>query len=108
MTCRTIVSHGVTAIVCSRDRNVGLLCDGCDEKLPLSEGVSPRAGLDFCARCFAPAWKRWLSAVSVQGVPSTENRALRRVQFRAWARANADEFLSLVVLSPAARKAAGL
>jgi len=98
---------GGYVIACGRRRRVRcatcaapdaqLECDGCDKALCSACSVSPRKGLDFCPRCFDPAWKRWL-----QARPSSighETRAQRRAAFRAWARATCEVFLSLVPLS---------
>lgn len=70
-----------------------LECDGCDKALCRACSVAPRAGVDYCLKCFEPAWKHWL-----QIRPSSlgaENRIQRRQAFRAWARLNPGKFLEL-------------
>lgn len=70
-----------------------LECDGCDKALCRSCAVSPKRELDFCPRCFNPAWKHWL-----QLRPSSlgaEDRYQRRAAFRAWVCLNVEKFLEL-------------
>jgi len=83
--------------VCAVPRSE-LECDGCDKALCKTCAVSPRAGLDFCPTCFDPAWKRWLGMQPSSAAAMTRER--RRAEFRAWARAACNAFLSLVKLSP--------
>lgn len=95
---------GGVVIACGRRRRVRcsycaaqdaqLECDGCDKALCSSCSVSPRKGLDFCPKCFDPAWKHWLQIQPDSIAAMNINR--RRNEFRSWARTAADTFLSLV------------
>lgn len=94
-------------IACGRRRRVkcatckladaGLECDGCDRPLCASCSVSPRKELDYCPRCFEPAWKHWLRLFPTSA--SVYTREERRAAFRQWARHEADTFLRLVPMS---------
>lgn len=100
MGCRTLqLPGGGYAIACGvRERKcftcsatrASLSCDGCDHVLCTMCAVTPGQGLDFCPRCFAPAFERWKT---LEPVP--QSRPERRNAFRLWARANAAVFLSL-------------
>lgn len=78
----------------------GQECDGCDQPLCVVCSVSPRNGMDFCPRCFARAFTHWKSLG-----PYPTDRGERRLAFRKWARANADQFLALCAPLTAAAKA---
>lgn len=67
-----------------------LECDGCDKPVCFACGVSPRKGLDFCPTCFAPAFEYFKANTA-----HSADRNVRRVEFRAWARANPEKFLEL-------------
>jgi hypothetical protein len=99
-----LVSGGrVVGRVCWRERvrkcftcgraGAELTCDGCDHVLGDCCSVSPTEGLDYCPKCFEPAYRRWLELQSAS--PSVLERSWRRASFRAWAQANAFLFLQL-------------
>lgn len=70
-----------------------LECDGCDKPLCRTCAVSPKKNVDFCQRCFEPAWRHWLQLrpSSIAG----ETRHQRRAAFRAWVLLNVEKFLEL-------------
>lgn len=105
MTCERAQLPGVgVAIFCVKGQTTGLLCDGCDAKLPKTEAVSPEEGLDFCPRCFAGAWSHFTALQDrVQFERAPKNK--RRADFRRWAREFPDIFMKFVKLTPAAQKA---
>lgn len=71
--------------------NASLSCDGCDHVLCTGCAVGPTSKLDFCPKCFEPAWRHWCSITAVASMTKPE----RRQAFRLWARANAEKFLEL-------------
>lgn len=103
MTCRTVSGNGWTGVVCTRGREKPVhLCDGCDAKIEPGMGVSPKAGVDFCPKCFYRAWRHWLTT---RTSPIPADREERRAQFRAWAAEHSAVFLMFVPLSAEGRKA---
>ncbi len=108
MACEFInLPGGGTAIVCGprrrptgkcatcADKGPGLECDKCDAKLCHGCGVSPREGVDLCPGCARPAFAWWMHNDGVAWAPATIARAVRRVEFRRWVRANVSRFLLL-------------
>jgi hypothetical protein len=95
---------GGYVIACGRRRKVkcatckqtdaGLECDGCDKPLCAGCAVSPQKGLDFCPKCFEPAWRAWLSKDAA--VKRSLTQAERRAAFREWARTNPYAFIAVV------------
>lgn len=102
MTCHTHqLPTGGLVIAGTRERqrrcytcnapNASLSCDGCDHVLCTACAVSPRAGLDWCPSCFAPAFEHWKALG-----PFPQSRPERRQAFRVWARQEAATFMGLV------------
>lgn len=104
----------VIGIACSRGRRFDkcascktddgkLACDGCDKPLCPACSVAPTGKLDFCPTCAKPAFELWKKDHGGQEVYAKEGRAVGRVKFRAWVKANKKVFNDMVKRTDASR-----
>lgn len=70
-------------------------CDGCDKPLCAACSVAPTGKLDFCPTCAKPAFEWWKENAGGKAVYAEKGRAVGRVEFRAWVKANKAKFFEL-------------